>query len=515
MYSTIQAWNMDESFMILYDQTVGMHQLLNGQTYEFIRYLNDINPDDLEQLFWSHIDPAILYYLESGTDNFIIYNINTSEQTIIVNLDEITANCMGNISLGNDVQMMSWDSDIISFRCNNERAYYYRISSEELTEINVSNVDYTAPMPGPSGSYFYHNQNIYNQDGNLLYELNERSTEHSCLGKLSNGNDGHFAIAFAEGPNGGCIGDIIGHDMTTGNCFPIISQSQGYNYPQSGTHISAVSYANTEGGWLAASMIGYDQDGASLLDQELVIAKANPNGVLVCRIGHHRSDEDEFDYWGEPHATISPRGTRVLFGSDWSGDQDGHSVDSYVVELPSYEISTSVPVILFDFSVTTQNSNVIIFWQTTSETNNEAFEIERSNDGIDWNTIGRRDAIGNSSVLQSYTFLDRKPLIGESYYRLKQIDYNGDISHSIIETISFYRHKIDVYPNPARQTIYIQTKSDLASNLLLYNVLGKSYSTDKILKKTNNQTYSLDISNLDKGLYFIRSGNSEISFSVY
>jgi len=66
--------------------------------------------------------------------------------------------------------------------------------------------------------------------------------------------------------------------------------------------------------------------------------------IEVCRIGHHRSDEDEAElgvaegnnYFGEPHAVISPTGTRVLFGSDWSGVEDGHSIDAYVVELPAY-----------------------------------------------------------------------------------------------------------------------------------------------------------------------------------
>lgn len=83
-------------------------------------------------------------------------------------------------------------------------------------------------------------------------------------------------------------------------------------------------------------MIGYDQNGQELLDQELVIAKAEEGNIKVCRIGHHRSDEDQVDYWGEPHAVISPTGTRVLFGSDRSGEEDGESIDSYVVELPSY-----------------------------------------------------------------------------------------------------------------------------------------------------------------------------------
>lgn len=335
MYSTIQAWNVDESMMILYNQTKGSHELLDGKDYQFLRDLDDVYPADLEQIFWDFNNPDIFYYPENSTTDFIRYTVSTQQKEILINIREIS-NCDGGISMGNDIQMMSWDSDVFTFRCNNESSYAYRISTEELTPFAIDNLDYTAPSVAPSGNMYYHESSVYDSQGNSLVELNESSTEHSCIGKLSNGNDAHFAIAFAQGPEGGCIGDIIAHDLTTGICYPIISQSQGYDYPQSGTHISALAHKNTEGGWVAASMMGYDQDGQELLDQELVIVKAEEGNIKVCRIGHHRSDEDQYDYWGEPHAVISPTGTRVLFASDWSGAEDGLSVDSYIVELPAF-----------------------------------------------------------------------------------------------------------------------------------------------------------------------------------
>ncbi len=340
MYSTVQAWNSDESMMILYNQSKGSHELLDGKNYQFLRYLNDVSPADLEQIFWDFNDPDIFYYPENSTTDFIRYTVSTQEKETLVNIKDVS-NCSGGISMGNDIQMMSWDSDVFTFRCNNEAAYAYRISTGELTPFDIDNIGFTATSVAPSGNVYYHRSSIYNSQGNSLAELNESSTEHSCIGQLSNGNDAHFAIAFAQGPQGGCIGDIIAHDLTTGMCYPIISQSQGYDYPQSGTHISALAHKNTEGGWVAASMVGYDQDGQELLDQELVIVKAEEGNIKVCRIGHHRSDEDQYDYWGEPHAVISPTGTRVLFASDWSGAEDGLSVDSYVVELPAFTSITS------------------------------------------------------------------------------------------------------------------------------------------------------------------------------
>lgn len=337
LYSTVQAWNADESLMILYEQDVG-HRLLDGFTYQFIRYLDDIQPNDIEELFWDFDEPNILYYLDVFTDDFIRYNVVTQSKDILVNLNSIVTGCTGDIDMGVAIQMMSWDSDVLGFRCDNDAAYSYRISTGELTEFAVGDVSSAAPMPAPSGNLMYHRANIYDvTTGNLLRTLNENGEENSCFGKLPNGDDARFSVAFAEGPDGGCVGNIIAHNMVTGDCFEIISEMQGYPYSQPETDISALAYKNTEGGWIAASMVGYDQDGQSLLDQEIVLAKAEEGNIKVCRIAHHRSDRDEFDYWGTPHATISPSGTRVLFASDWSGAEDGQSVDCYVVELPVYQ----------------------------------------------------------------------------------------------------------------------------------------------------------------------------------
>jgi len=341
MYSTIQAWNADESLMIIYNQAIGRHELLDGMNYQTIRELDDVKPIDLEQIFWDFHDPDVFYYPDRQSFDFIKYEVTTQTKQTLVNLATLS-NCSGGLEMGNDIQMMSWDSDVFTFRCANDTAYSYRISSGVVNRFNINSLNNVAPGVAPSGNRFIHRQNVFDSTGNQTLVLNKNAVEHSCIGKLENGNDAYFAIAFQQGPQGGCIGDIIAHDLETGICFPVISQSQGYDYPQSGTHISALAHKNSESGWVAASMMGYDKDGQELLDQELVIAKAEQGNIKVCRIGHHRSDEDEYNYWGEPHAVLSPSGTRVLFASDWSGIEDGESIDCYVVELPAFSNPVSV-----------------------------------------------------------------------------------------------------------------------------------------------------------------------------
>lgn len=336
MYNTIQSWNADESLMIVYSNTDG-HKLLNGTDYTFIRNLTDVSPDDIETVFWHFTNPDILFYHESGTNDFIEYNVNTMVKTTVFNFNAVSV-CTSGISLGNDIQMMSWDSDVISFRCGNTGAYYYRISNGQLTQFNIANINYVAPMPFPSGNLFFHNGDVYDASGNFVRALNVGGIEHSCLGKLSNGDDAYFAIAFEEGPDGGCQGTLVAHNATTGNCFSVTPVSD-YAYPKSGTHMSALSHKNTEGGWVAVSSIGFQEVGIQILDQELFIAKVNEFDADVYRVAHHRSDENDIDYFGEPHVVISPIGTRLLFGSDWSGAEDGDSVDSYVAELNAYTLS--------------------------------------------------------------------------------------------------------------------------------------------------------------------------------
>jgi hypothetical protein len=94
--------------------------------------------------------------------------------------------------------------------------------------------------------------------------------------------------------------------------------------------VSAIAHKRP--GWVAVSVVGAPA-GQKLLDGELLLA--NIDTGAVCRVAHHRSyaGEGRWGYFGEPHVVVSPTATRLLFGSDWG---NGDTVDTYVVELPSY-----------------------------------------------------------------------------------------------------------------------------------------------------------------------------------
>ena len=147
------------------------------------------------------------------------------------------------------------------------------------------------------------------------------------------GHDLYASVVFdppADGRSADDVGTLVTHDMATGERRVIVGLATGFPYPPSTTHLSAVSVGNP--GWVAVSVVG-DPRGAGVLDNELLLG--NVDTGEVCRVAHHHSHagEGQWGYWSEPHVVVSPKATRLLFGSDWG---NGKSVDTYVVELPAY-----------------------------------------------------------------------------------------------------------------------------------------------------------------------------------
>jgi hypothetical protein len=315
----MQAWNADETYMILYKVGHG-HLLYTGKTYQYVRDL-DISSPDIEQVYWSTVDPDILYWI--GVNVLYRYHVstNTNEPFRTINT------CSGQVRADSHA-WISWDSRYLGLSCDNTAtAFIYDISAG--TTLGSKPNGGNSPFISASGALAYWGGKVVNQSMTVLRTLDlGYAGEHSSLGRLANGHDTYNLVQYDSGPGGSEVGTLVTFDMTDGSYRVIVGPQTGYPYPSSGTHISAPIYKRP--GWVFVSVIG-DTSGAHLLDQELLLADTNPGGV-VCRIGHHRSQEQQ-DYWGEPHVSGSPSGTRALFGSDWGG---GPSVDSYVIELPSY-----------------------------------------------------------------------------------------------------------------------------------------------------------------------------------
>ena len=166
--------------------------------------------------------------------------------------------------------------------------------------------------------------------------------------------------------------------------------------------------------------------------------------------------------------------------------------------------STPLPVTLIDFSAVLNTNTIGLSWITTSEINASYFEIEKSNDGIDWNTIGTVKAKGNSSENINYSFDDASPKTGMNYYRLKITDIDGNFTYSSIENIAVSAvRSVQVFPNPASDFINISLSSAATeTNIRLFNIAGQLLQTAKANNEVNT-TIQMPVSNYKAGTYLL------------
>lgn len=159
------------------------------------------------------------------------------------------------------------------------------------------------------------------------------------------------------------------------------------------------------------------------------------------------------------------------------------------------------------FDVTKENTSAVLAWATSSEQNNRGFEIERSNDGKNWEEIGfvaSKGVNGFSHTLLNYSFTDNNPLSGVNHYRLKQYDLDGKYSYSEVREVVFLSaaNSIEIYPNPSNNIINVV--GEAISQVTVYNISGQQINLPVHVK---NGVYQLDVSNITSGNYTIQVSN--------
>ncbi|SDG90015.1 Por secretion system C-terminal sorting domain-containing protein [Dyadobacter soli] len=159
--------------------------------------------------------------------------------------------------------------------------------------------------------------------------------------------------------------------------------------------------------------------------------------------------------------------------------------------------NSPLPVTLARFDVVSEGNTALLSWSTTSETNSDRFEVERSSNAKDWESIGAVGAARESQVLTDYRFVDSHPLVSkESFYRLRMVDTDGTFAYSRIRNLSFSGSgKSLAYPNPATEKLFVQNSTQVSS-ARISDMNGKVvYWTSKV------SDAGIRVDNLPAGLY--------------
>ncbi len=226
------------------------------------------------------------------------------------------------------------------------------------------------------------------------------------------------------------------------------------------------------------------------------------NYVLLYRAGQTGN-------WTELTTASSISGDRVIF-SGVTLSNDGY----YTIGTRNYLVSP-LPVELTQFDATVNGDAVDIRWTTVSEKDNAFFTVEKSRDGLAFETLSIQKGTGNSTTLTNYFEKDLKPFDGLSYYRLKQNDYKGRHSYSPIVAVDRSEGAstaILVFPNPSDGNIHLELKgfekqaleltvTDATGRLCISQNITVQEAEERILLYREEQlapgTYVLTISTKD------------------
>jgi hypothetical protein len=171
--------------------------------------------------------------------------------------------------------------------------------------------------------------------------------------------------------------------------------------------------------------------------------------------------------------------------------------------------SFAIPVDLLSFTALTKGPTNLLRWHTATEKNNDRFEVLRSADGQNFETIGALKGAGNSSVLRSYEFRDEARPEGTLYYRLRQVDFDGKASYSAIKTITT-RLSIEatpVYPNPATGPTVnarLEVPSEGTITSLVTDLAGKIVQQQEHQVFQGANEVEIPVESLPKGYYYLR-----------
>ena len=242
---------------------------------------------------------------------------------------------------------------------------------------------------------------------------------------------------------------------------------------------------------------------------EPMLARFNANGITDSLFGNNGSMvTTQFgDSVSCRSAVLQPDG-KVLLGGYQLVQLDTtilYYTDSFFVM--RYETNSVLPVTYFDFSAAKQQQQVALNWLTANEINNNYFSVERLSGKV-FNELGK--VVANNK--HSYTYIDNKPLMGTNFYRLKQVDKDGNYSYSKIVTAVFDdAGGFVLYPNPVRDVLNIKgMKENEGYQLVINNAKGNVIKQATINKVP---TYSFNVQNIASGLYYLKiiSADKEIT----
>jgi hypothetical protein len=218
--------------------------------------------------------------------------------------------------------------------------------------------------------------------------------------------------------------------------------------------------------------------------------------------------------WPETDAYQSYGGAADLWGTTWTPADINNSGFGAAVSARTQNgtaaidhiritvfLTSTLPIELLGFDAKKEGGDVKCYWSTATEVRSSHFDVERSEDGINFETIGRVEAAGESYSFKHYEFKDSDPLEGTNYYRLKKVDIDNSYDYSQIKAVQFDQDgELLIYPNPGYNLFTIEEKQFKSGSIAVFTEDGKLV---KEVEHPNTHKFILNLSDVADGTYIV------------
>lgn len=268
-----------------------------------------------------------------------------------------------------------------------------------------------------------------------------------------------------------------------------------------------------EGNRLDAKWICADGD---IRDQFTMMKNVNQNNTYHVTVGSPVTLQAS--YKGNYTWTTNETTASITVTPAAEGEQTYIVKDDYSCVADSFKViaSSLLPVVWGNIKVQYDKNEKAnkLQWQTLHETTNDFFEIERSTNGSQYTALAKVPSSDNNDIVQNYTYLDKTllPDAKKYYYRVKQVDVNGDVTYSPIVTINANTiatgFDIKIIPNPGKageMKVQLSSVSTLPLSVKLLNSVGKAFMNKQLLL---NQNAQLILPYIAHGSYFLSVAGS-------
>src|SRR5688572_5215656 len=178
-----------------------------------------------------------------------------------------------------------------------------------------------------------------------------------------------------------------------------------------------------------------------------------------------------------------------------------------------------LPVELISFTAAKKTGEVALTWETASEKNNSGFEVQVSTDGKHYEALAFvASRNGNASNSQRYAYNHKTAnKEGLVYYRLKQVDLNGESEYYTAKVVDLGRiaSSVNTFPNPFQNSfeLNLSAPATATADILVVDMTGKTVYTAKQELTKGANTIKVELSNQPAGIYLLKAAASNQTYT--